>query len=170
MSRLLCTRIESPLGELRLAASETGLCALTMAGQRYEALHIPPEVPAGDSRLLRAGRDWLAGYFAGERPSPCALPLDLRGTPFQLRVWAALREIPYGETRSYGELAAKLTGERGIPRVSARAVGAAVGRNPISLIIPCHRVLGADGRLTGYAGGLERKRALLTLEGASFHE
>ncbi len=150
-------RCPSPLGALRLAASEEGLCALTFPGQRWEALHIPFDTPEGDSPLLRAGRDWLDAYFAGQRPELSALPLAPRGSEFQKRVWAALREIPCGETRSYAEIAAALG-------TSPRAVGGAVGRNPLSILIPCHRVLGANGALTGYAGGIERKTWLLAHE------
>lgn len=154
---LLFCRVPSPLGEVRLAASDAGLCALTLPGQRYEALHIPPGTPEGDAPLLRAGRDWLAAYFAGVRPAPAALPLAPEGSAFQRRVWAALCEIPYGETRSYAALAALL-------HSSPRAVGGAVGRNPLSILIPCHRVVASDGALTGYAGGLARKRWLLEHE------
>ena len=109
--------------------------------------------------MLAAARRWLDAYFAGERPDVAGLPLAPRGTAFQRRVWSALLAIPYGETRTYGELAAALGS-------SPRAVGSAVGKNPISVIVPCHRVLGADGSLTGYAGGLDRKRAILELEAA----
>ena len=111
------------------------------------------------SPVLLAARCWLDAYFAGERPGVADVPLAPRGTAFQRRVWDALLAIPYGETRTYGELAVALGS-------SARAVGSAVGKNPISVIVPCHRVLGAGGSLTGYAGGLERKRALLALERA----
>ena len=114
--------------------------------------------PERDDDGLPAAREQLAAYFAGEL-TVFDLPLDLRGTDFQRRVWAALREIPYGRTRTYGELATAL----GAPSAS-RAVGLANGRNPISIVVPCHRVVGASGSLTGYAGGVDRKRALLDLE------
>lgn len=152
----------SPLGPILLAAQGGALTGLWFRGQKYEqaGLERPfagEEMPEADRAVLDRAEAWLERYFAGERPV-IDFPLAPEGTEFQKRVWALLREIPYGETVSYGQLAARL----GCP--SARAVGAAVGRNPISLLIPCHRVLGADGSLTGYAGGLERKRRLLALE------
>ena len=154
---------ESPLGKMLLAADDDGLMGAWFYGQRYFARGLEGAeknerrgVPF-DSPVLLAARRWLDAYFAGERPDAADVPLAPRGTAFQLRVWDALLSIPYGETRTYGELAAELGS-------SPRAVGAAVGRNPISVIVPCHRVLGAGGSLTGYAGGLARKRALLELE------
>ena len=154
---------EFPLGKMLLAADDGGLMGAWFYGQRYFARGLEGAeknerrgVPF-DSPVLLAARRWLDAYFAGERPDAADVPLAPRGTAFQLRVWDALLSIPYGETRTYGELAAELGS-------SSRAVGSAVGRNPISVIIPCHRVLGADGSLTGYAGGLDRKRALLELE------
>lgn len=154
--------VPSPLGEILLAAEGGALCGLWFAGQKYEGAGLPADVErisaAEDEILSRAAR-WLTAYFAGEAPA-LDFPLAPRGTVFQKRVWQALTEIPYGSTSSYGLLAETLGCK------SARAVGAAVGRNPISILIPCHRVLGADGGLTGYAGGLARKQALLALEGA----
>ena len=154
---------ESPLGKMLLAADDGGLMGAWFYGQRYFARGLEGAeknerrgVPF-DSPVLLAARRWLDAYFAGERPDAADVPLAPRGTAFQLRVWDALLSIPYGETRTYGELAAELGS-------SPRAVGAAVGRNPISVIVPCHRVLGAGGSLTGYAGGLARKQALLELE------
>ena len=154
---------ESPLGRMLLAASDNGLVGAWFYGQRYfarglEGAEKDEETgePTG-SPVLLAARCWLDAYFAGKRPGVAGLPLAPRGTAFQRRVWDALIAIPYGETRTYGELATELGS-------SPRAVGSAVGRNPISVIVPCHRVLGADGSLTGYAGGLDRKRALLALE------
>ena len=149
----------SPLGELTLVANEQAVTALVMAGQKYEQLHIPAGAKETETPVLLAACQWLDAYFAGARPNVNPLPLAPEGTAFRQRVWRALLAIPYGETRSYGELA-KAVGS------SARAVGSAVGHNPISIIIPCHRVLGSDGSLTGYAGGVERKRRLLLLEGA----
>ena len=160
---------ESPLGKMLLAADDGGLMGAWFYGQRYFARGLEgAEKNAGagapaDSPVLLAARRWLDAYFAGERPGVADLPLAPRGTAFQRCVWGSLLAIPYGETRSYGELAAELGS-------SPRAIGAAVGRNPISVIIPCHRVVGADGSLTGYAGGLDRKRALLALERARVPE
>lgn len=158
---------DSPLGGITLASDGKALTGLWFDGQKHFAATLggaPEEKPLP---VFEQTVRWLDAYFAGRVPD-FTPPLHLIGTPFQKAVWELLLTIPYGETRSYGELAACLAETRGMSRVSARAVGAAVGRNPISLVIPCHRVLGADGRLTGYAGGLERKRALLTLEGARF--
>ena len=156
---------DSPLGKMLLAADDVGLTGAWFYGQRFFARGLgDAEKNAGvegpaDSPVLLAARAWLDAYFAGERPDMADIVLAPRGTAFQRRVWGALLAIPYGETSTYGQLAAGLGS-------SPRAVGAAVGRNPISVIVPCHRVLGAGGSLTGYAGGLNRKRALLELEGA----
>lgn len=152
----------SPLGEILLVSDGEALCGLYFEEQKYvPALPEAKEDPT--LPVFQSARDWLKRYFAGEKPET-DLPLRAAGTDFQRAVWALLSEIPYGATVTYGELADTLSAQRGRP-CSARAVGAAVGRNPISLIVPCHRVLGADGSLTGYAGGLARKRALLRLEG-----
>lgn len=152
------TLIDTPLGRVRLARTARGLAGLWFERQR----HHPGELPApyqGDDALLREAATQLQRYFAGTL-ARFDLPLDLLGTPFQRAVWQALLRIPAGRTCGYGELAHAI----GKP-AAARAVGAAVGRNPVSLMVPCHRVLGAGGALTGYAGGVERKRALLELEG-----
>ena len=149
----------SPLGMLTIAAEGGALTALVIEGQKYHADHLAGDGVRRETPALRAARRWLERYFAGENPELSALTLAPRGTPFQQRVWAALRRIPYGETVSYGALAAELV-------TSARAVGSAVGRNPLSILIPCHRVLAADGGLAGYAGGLENKEKLLRLEGS----
>ena len=152
----------SPLGEILLASDGQALTGLWFAGQKYcaatlDALHTERELP-----IFGVTMRWLDLFFTGVRPY-FAPPLYLRGTGCRRRVWAVLLEIPFAETRSYGELARALAVKTG-RRVSARAVGAALGRNPISLIVPCHRVLSADGSLCGYAGGLWRKEALLRLE------
>lgn len=147
----------SPLGEILLAADEIGLTGLWFAGQKYCARGLDPDHEQGDLPALDAAKRWLKAYFQGNVPA-AQVPLHLTGTPFQMAVWEQLQKIPYGETVTYGELAAQL----GIK--SARAVGSAVGKNPVSLIVPCHRVLGAGGKLTGYAGGLDRKRQLLQME------
>jgi methylated-DNA-[protein]-cysteine S-methyltransferase len=158
-----CTRYESPLGEMLLAATDQGLCGIWFAGQRHGPDSSGWREDAAHP-VLREAVAQLRAYFAGER-TRFDLPLDLQGgTGFQQSVWQALLAIPPGGTTSYGELGRRL----GRPQ-AARAVGAAVGRNPLSIVVPCHRVLGTGGSLTGYAGGLERKTALLRLEGALAH-
>ena len=159
MENIAC-EYKSPLGAITLAADGDALAGLWLEGQKY--FGAGRALTPGDAPALALARDWLDRYFAGERPAPRELSLAPAGTEFQRAVWALLCEIPYGETSTYGALARRMPGGM----TSPRAVGAAVGRNPISIIIPCHRVLGADGSLTGYAGGLERKRWLLEFEGA----
>lgn len=154
---------DSPLGAILLAADDLGLTGLWFKGQKYFAATLTAEVQTKETPALREGRRWLDLYFAGKEPKTSP-PLHLIGTPFRLSVWKILSEIPYGKTMTYGDIAQRLAQERGLPRLSARAVGSAVGRNPISLIIPCHRVIGRNGRLTGYAGGLHRKAYLLAME------
>jgi O-6-methylguanine DNA methyltransferase len=160
--------IPTPVGEMLALASDAGLCALEFAGprermSRLEARlqrHFPPhEIVDGDAPPIARARAWLAGYFAGESAEIGDLPLDMRGAAFEKRVWRALTRIPPGETTSYGAIA-KALGATG----AARAVGAANGANPIAIIVPCHRVIGASGRLTGYGGGLDRKSWLLDHE------
>jgi methylated-DNA-[protein]-cysteine S-methyltransferase len=158
--KLHWTIYESPIGPLGLVAGPDGLSGLHFPGR------LRP--PAGAAqRSMPAITDQLDAYFAGELRT-FDLPLDLRGTTLQLAVWEALLEIPYGTTTSYGELAARideaLYGTGVEPYRRARAVGAANGRNPVPIVVPCHRVIGADGSLTGYGGGLQRKQALLELE------
>ena len=151
------TVIDSPYGALTLVADDGILCGLYMTDQR----HRPPQETFGerDDSLFAEAEQQLKAYFAGEL-TEFTLQLRLDGTPFQRTVWDELRRIPYGETRSYGQLADAL----GKPAAS-RAVGLANGKNPIGIIVPCHRVVGADGSLTGYGGGLERKQRLLDFEG-----
>ncbi|MCK7597752.1 methylated-DNA--[protein]-cysteine S-methyltransferase [Microbulbifer sp. CAU 1566] len=149
----------SIFGELGIAASDTGLVGIDLqVGKR--PLVVKADWQRGANHLTDAASDQLAAYFAGERQS-FDLPLDAAGTPFQQSVWRALCAIPYGETRSYRELAEAI----GNPK-AVRAVARANGANPLSIVVPCHRVIGADGTLTGYAGGLEMKARLLVLEGA----
>jgi methylated-DNA-[protein]-cysteine S-methyltransferase len=152
------TVFESPLGDVLVAATERGVAGVYFVGQKYFPVGAAEWPEAPERPVLKQARVELREYFAGTRTT-FAVPLDLRGTPFQVRVWTMLQTIPYGGTATYGAIGARLGGG-GV----ARAVGAAVGRNPISVIVPCHRVVGADGSLTGYAGGLDRKRALLELE------
>lgn len=158
-------RYASPLGELLLAGDARGLTGLWFEGQKHYARTLPADSCEGFLPVLAQTARWLDLYFSGAEPD-FPVPLHPDGTPFQRAVWETLRTIPCGQTATYGQLAARLAAQRGGTRVSARAVGGAVGRNPISILIPCHRVLGADGSLTGYAGGLERKRRLLALEQA----
>lgn len=154
--------LESPIGRLRLTATERGLSAVHMENHA----HVPPGPPEGNEvsgtaipEVIAQAMDELRGYFAGTRTT-FSVPLDPPGSDFQHRVWERLAAIPYGTTRSYGQLAAEL----GDPHLT-RAVGSANGRNPISIIVPCHRVIGSDGSLTGYGGGIDRKLFLLRLEG-----
>lgn len=152
----------TPLGQLFLTANGEALTGAWFAGQRGAPDANNGGFSPGDTPPLAQARQWLEVYFQGSDPGPPP-PIHLEGTAFQQQVWAALRRIPYGQVITYQALARAI----GRPSsLSARAVGGAVGRNPISLLIPCHRVVGAGGALTGYAGGLERKRALLALEGA----
>lgn len=155
----------SPLGEVLLSADDMGLSGLWFVGQRYFARTLPSGAVPRETPVLTASKRWLDCYFSGKRPDFLP-PLHLIGTDFQQAVWNLLLEIPYGQTVTYGALARTLAQQLGKPAMSAQAVGAAVGRNPVSVIVPCHRVVGADGNLTGYAGGVERKLQLLQLEGA----
>ena len=161
---MICTqRYDSPLGGILLAADESGLTGLWFDGGRYFAEGLPAAQLRQETPVLAEAKRWLDIYFTGREPDFLP-PLHPAGSLFQQAVWALLLQIPYGQTVTYGQLAARLAVERGLARMSAQAVGGAVGRNRISLIIPCHRVLGADGSLTGYAGGLDRKARLLAWE------
>ncbi len=161
------SRYPSPLGEILLAADDVGLTGLWFEDQKHFARQLSAQHRQKEVPVFAETRRWLDAYFSGEKPEALP-PVHLMGTPFQMAVWAMLLEIPYGKITTYGALAKALAQSKGLPRMSAQAVGNAVGRNPISILIPCHRVLGAGGRLTGYAGGLERKKALLKLEGHTF--
>lgn len=178
----------SPLGAICLAADKQGLSGLWLEGQNcpltnaeLAALPRTDETAASDTTyrhghealpcdgdteqaFFAPAKRWLDLYFSGSVPD-ISVPLHLNGTDFQREVWEILLSIPYGKTTSYGAIAAQLAARRGIKRMSAQAVGGAVGRNPVSIIVPCHRVIGANGSLTGYAGGIEKKRWLLHLEG-----
>lgn len=161
----------TPAGEVLLAASGTALTGLWFTGQKHFARTLPrPLSPPGDAPSLNASKRWLTAYFAGKRPSPDELELAPEGTPYQLAVWRILLGIPYGAVISYGEAAQEAARLLGRKTCSARAAGVAVGLNPISIVIPCHRVIGADGALTGYAGGMERKAILLKLEGVDLRD
>ncbi|WP_324697140.1 methylated-DNA--[protein]-cysteine S-methyltransferase [Novosphingobium aerophilum] len=159
---LLRNKMPSPVGELTLIAGDRGLAAILWENDDPSRVRLGDIADSESHPILDEAKAQLADYFAGKRQS-FDLPLDFRGTDFQKSVWAQLLLIPFGETRSYGEIAVAL----GRPSAS-RAVGAANGRNPISIVAPCHRVVGANGTLTGFAGGLEAKAFLLRLEGRGF--
>ena len=151
-------KMKSPIGELKLVASDTGLVAILWENDSPRRVRLDEMVEDGQHPVLVETERQLKEYFAGKRKT-FSVALDMRGTRFQKDVWEALLAIPFGETRSYGQLAKQL----GNPRAT-RAVGAANGRNPVSIIVPCHRVIGASGKLTGFAGGLDAKAHLLGLE------
>lgn len=162
--------VDSPVGALTMAADDSGqkLVGLWLEGQKYFGAGLSgDEQESQTSPVFELVEDWLAEYFKGNRPSPASLPLAPQGTEFQQQVWKILLHIPSGSVVTYGEIAAQVAQQNGLPSMSSQAVGGAVGRNPISIVIPCHRVVGADGSLTGYAGGLEVKRKLLVIEGGA---
>ena len=156
----------SRLGDILLAADEIGLTGLWFFGQSYFADTLPAEQVAQETPILAQAREWLDEYFSGKEPdfTPTLHPI---GSPFRQAVWKLLLQIPYGQTTTYGEIARQLEKLQNRPHMSAQAVGGAVGHNGISIIIPCHRVVGTKGNLTGYAGGLDKKMALLELEHAN---
>ena len=153
----------SPLGGITLAGDGEALTGLWFDGQRYFASTLIRPYSEADLPVFDEARRWLDCYFSGKAPD-FTPKLALRGTVFRRTVWEILLTIPYGKTMTYGEIAGRVAETAHLPRMSAQAVGSAVGRNPVSLIIPCHRVVGAGGRLAGYAGGTDRKAELLALE------
>lgn len=153
----------SPLGRLFLSAKEDGLTGAWFEGQKYFARNLSEETEEKEIPLFKDVKKWLSIYFSGKEPG-FTLPLHLTGSDFQKEVWEILRSIPYGKIMTYGEIAKQIAAGKGISRMSAQAVGGAVGHNKISVIVPCHRVVGANGNLTGYAGGIDKKIKLLTLE------
>lgn len=162
------THYPSPVGDILLAEREGALIGLWIEGQKYFLGSLREEVAVCDDRpVFSRVKNWLDRYFAGEKPAVSAIPLAPAGSEFRRQVWDILCEIPYGEVTTYGEIAKQIARKRGVWRMSAQAVGGAVGHNPISIIIPCHRVVGTNGSLTGYAGGLDKKIKLLTLEGVN---
>lgn len=158
----------SPLGGILLAANDIGLTGLWFDGQKYYADNLPAEHIERETPILVEAKRWLDVYFTGNEPD-FKPPLHLVGSAFRQKVWKLLLQIPYGQTVTYGELACQLAEKQGAEHMSAQAVGGAVGHNPISLIIPCHRVVGTSGSLTGYAGGIDKKIMLLELEHADIH-
>ena len=155
------TEQESPVGKLLLVSDGENLTGLYMEQERGI---LPQWKCREDLPVFCAARRWLDAYFAGEAPKE-TVPLKLEGTAFQTRIWEILLTIPYGETRTYGSIAGQLAREMGKKKMSAQAVGQAVGRNPVSILVPCHRVVGAGGKMTGAAGGIDRKAWLLRHEG-----
>ena len=153
----------SPLGGILLAADEIGLTGLWFDGQKYFARDLPAEHVEQNTPVLSEAKRWLDIYFTGREPD-FTPPLHPIGSVFRQSVWEILLQIPYGQTTTYGEIARQLAAKLGLPRMSAQAVGGAVGHNEISIIIPCHRVVGTNGSLTGYAGGIDKKVKLLELE------
>lgn len=158
-------RYSSPLGGITLASNGSQITGLWFENQRRFGSTLTGVCEERSLPIFDEARRWLGTYFSGKDPGFLP-PLKAEGTAFEHAVWDILLMIPFGQTMTYGDIAKQLACQRGIPRMSAQAVGGAVGRNPISLMIPCHRVLGANGGLTGYAGGVERKRLLLLLEGS----
>ena len=161
-------RYKSPLGDILLASDDAGLTGIWFEGQRYFALHLASDHIEKETDILMQAKKWLDIYFSGHEPDFLP-PLHVEGTSFHREVCEIMLSIPYGKTMTYGEIAQAQTiaSRRGIRKMSARAVGGAVGHNEISIIIPCHRVVGANGNLTGYGGGISRKVRLLELEGVN---
>ena len=155
----------SPLGDVLLAADDAGLTGLWFQNQKYFARGLDRDHAEEETPVLVQAKRWLTCYFSGKEPD-FSVPLHFMGTAFQKEVWEILCGIPYGQTRTYGEIAKQLAERRQVAHMSAQAVGGAVGHNAISVIVPCHRVVGTNGNLTGYAGGIEKKVKLLELEGA----
>lgn len=155
----------SPLGRITMASDGEKLSGLWFDGQKYFAATLSAAHEEKDLPIFQQTKRWLELYFRGTAPEFIP-PLHLAASPFRLAVWDILRQIPYGQIITYGEIARRIAQTQGLESMSAQAVGGAVGHNPISIILPCHRVVGSNGSLTGYAGGVERKVALLTLEGA----
>lgn len=157
---------ESPLGNLTLASDGSTLIGLWIDGQKYDRDILKgKEIVQQEVPVFAETRNWLKAYFGGKRPAVSELPLSMTGSEFRKEVWEILCQIPYGQVVTYGEIAKKMAARMGRESMSAQAVGGAVGHNPISIIIPCHRVVGTDGSLTGYAGGIDKKLLLLKHEG-----
>ncbi|NLE98516.1 MAG: methylated-DNA--[protein]-cysteine S-methyltransferase [Propionibacterium sp.] len=165
MTTILRATYDSPLGDFVLAADGEALVGGWFTGQKHFGSKLGEMTDDDTAPVFARARRWLDRYFAGDRPEPRELPIRPAGSEFRRAVWGILLRIPVGEVTTYRDIAREVAAGRGLASMSSQAVGGAVGQNPISIIIPCHRVVGADGSLTGYAGGLERKIALLDLEG-----
>ena len=158
-------KYKSSIGDILLATDEIGLIGLWFEGQKYFANTLPDEHIPQETEILTETIKWLDMYFSGEEPN-FTPPLHPSGSSFRQAVWQILLQIPYGQTITYGEIARRMAEVKKVPRMSAQAVGGAVGHNEISIIIPCHRVVGTNGSLTGYGGGIDKKISLLNLEHA----
>ncbi len=166
VSMLYKTIYESSLGNILIVSDENNIIGLWFEGQKYFLANIKDDITQKDDLpILQSAKLWLDQYFAGQKPNIADLKLAPRGNDFRLTVWKILCEIPYGQLTTYGEIAKKVAIVMNKESMSAQAVGGAVGHNPISIIIPCHRVVGSHGSLTGYAGGIDKKIKLLQLEG-----
>ena len=155
----------SPLGGITISGNEREITGLWFDGQKYFGETLPEEYKKKELAVFDEAKKWLDIYFSGRQPGPTP-PLRMETTPFRKAVWEILLTIPFGKTMTYGEIADVIARQKGLARMSAQAVGGAVGHNAISLMIPCHRVVGSNGNLTGYAGGIEKKRRLLIMEKA----
>lgn len=159
----------SPVGDMLIAADEVGVVGAWFKGEKYFAYCLDKENEAKETPSIREMKRWLDVYFQGQQPD-FKPPLHMIGTPFQIEVWKALCEIPYGSTTTYSEIAKKVAQRQGVPSTSAQAVGTAVGKNNLNLIVPCHRVVAANNSLAGYAGGIDKKIHFLKLEGGFKNE
>ena len=156
-------KLASPLGEITLRSDGEALTGLWFADDRHYGAKDIAGAALADLDVFTKAEEWLAEYFAGREPK-VSVPLKLQGSEFQMQVWRLLQDIPYGRLVTYGDIAKKIAAQKGLARMSAQAVGGAVGHNPMCIIVPCHRVVGANGSLTGYGGGMWRKVRLLELE------
>lgn len=156
-------KLASPLGEITLRSDGEALTGLWFADDKHYGAKDIAGAALADLNVFMQAEAWLAEYFAGREPK-VSVPLKLQGSEFQMQVWRLLQDIPYGRLVTYGDVAKKIAAQKGLARMSAQAVGGAVGHNPLCIIIPCHRVVGANGSLTGYGGGMWRKVRLLELE------
>ena len=163
------THYSSPIGAITIASNGTSLTGLWFDGQKYFASTLGADYKEKDLPVFTEAKRWLDIYFSGREPD-FTPPLSLNGSAFRMAVWQILQSIPYAQTITYGDIARQLAAQQGKTKMSAQAVGGAVGHNPISIIVPCHRVVGADGSLTGYAGGIDKKVQLLELEGIDITE
>ena len=157
---------QSPIGKLTIASNENNIVGLWLDGEKYYMDVLEnKEYQEKETEVIKLAEKWLHKYFNNAKPEITDLPIEFIGSDFRKQVWKILSEIPYGKVITYGEIAKQISAQRGIKTMSAQAVGGAVGHNPISIIIPCHRVVGANGSLTGYSGGVKTKIKLLELEG-----